>query len=225
MSPKENYEPPLRIQIIIRNIFLVMAYILVLTLFLALFWYPERYYAFQEHISNLGGFLSYTSSLPNTASMFIMIIGFGVCGALALTVSILYFVNKELRGRIPKGILALVLAFGAGGIAVPLDHPTLRILHLIGAACFIGGFATFNAYLQITSTFRKHVKGWNGVGKGDAIWDFILSLIVIGILVVYFVFYAWDQLVGGIAPLGPLLQKITVFSMVLAFYFIDNTDI
>ncbi len=224
MSSTKNYEPPLRIQIIIKNIFIIMAYVLVLTLFLAIFWYPERYYAFQEHISNLGGTVSFTSSLPNTTSMYIMIFGFGICGLLALSVSILYFINKELRGRIPKGILSLVLAFGAGGIAIPLDH-SLRILHLTGAACFIGGFATFNAYLQLSSTIRKHVKGWSDVGKGDALWDAILSLIVLAILVVYFVFFAWDQLVGGIAPLGPLLQKITVFAMILAFYFIDSTDI
>jgi len=224
MSPKENYEPPLRIQIIIKNILIIMAYTLILTLFLAIFWYPERYLAFQEHISNLGGIVSYTSSLPNTTSMYIMIVGFGICGALALSVSILYFTNKELRGRIPKGILTLILAFGAAGIAIPLDHP-LRILHLTGAACFIGGFATYNAYLQISSTIRKHIKGWSNVGKGDAIWDMILSIIVLTILVVYFVFIAMDQIMGGIAPLGPLLQKITVFAMILAYYFIDNIDI
>ena len=224
MSSTKNYEPPLRIQITIKNIFIVMAYILILTLFLAIFWYPERYFAFQEHISNLGGMESFTSKLSNTTSMYIMIVGFGVCCLLALSVSILYFTNKQLRGRIPKGILTLILAFGAAGIAVPLDHP-LRILHLTGAACFIGGFATFNAYLQISSTIRKHVKGWSEVGKGDAIWDALLSLIVVGILVVYFIFFAWDQLVGGIARLGPLLQKITVFAMILAYYFIDSIDI
>ncbi len=224
MSSTKNYEPPLRIQITIKNIFIVMAYILILTLFLAIFWYPERYFAFQEHISNLGGMESFTSKLSNTTSMNIMIVGFGVCCLLALSVSILYFTNKQLRGRIPKGILTLILAFGAAGIAVPLDHP-LRILHLTGAACFIGGFASFNAYLQISSTIRKHVKGWSEVGKGDAIWDALLSLIVVGILVVYFIFFAWDQLVGGIAPLGPLLQKITVFAMIFSYYFIDNIDI
>ncbi len=224
MSPKENFEPPLRIQIIIKNILIIMAYTLILTLFLAIFWYPERYFAFQEHISNLGGIVSYTSSLLNTTSMYIMIVGFGICGALALSVSILYFTNKELRGRIPKGILTLILALGAAGIAIPLDH-SLRILHLIGAACFIGGFAAFNAYLQISSTVRKHIKGWSNVGKGDAIWDVILSVIVLVILVGYFVIFALDQLNVGATFLGPVFQKVTVFAMILAYYFIDNIDI
>ena len=224
MSETKNFDPPLRIQIIIKNIFIIMAYILILTLFLAIFWYPERYLAFQEHLSNLGGMVSFSSSLPNTISMYIMTVGFGICGALSLSISILYFIKKELRGRIPKGFLALIIAFGASGVAIPLDHP-LRILHLVGAACFIGGFTAFNAYLQISSTVRKHLKGWSNVGKGDAIWDMILSIILLGILVVYFVFYALDQISGGIAPLGPLLQKITVFVMIFAFYFIDNIDI
>ena len=86
MSETKNFDPPLRIQIIIKNIFIIMAYILILTLFLAIFWYPERYLAFQEHLSNLGGMVSFSSSLPNTISMYIMTVGFGICGALSLSI-------------------------------------------------------------------------------------------------------------------------------------------
>ncbi|MCE7740914.1 MAG: hypothetical protein GOP50_00520 [Candidatus Heimdallarchaeota archaeon] len=226
MFKLREFEPPKRTQIAIKNMFIIMAYTLTITLFLAINYYYKRYVFFAEHISNLGS-MDTLNSPPNTFSMIIMIVGFGINSALMLSVAIIYFVKrKELKGAIVKGSLAIILAFGATGIAIPLDHPQLRILHLVGAACFIGGFAAFNAYLQITSSYRKIVKKEADNSKADTIWDITLSFIVIAVLVIYFVTFALDQLgIGTTWHLGPIFQKIVVFIEVLALYFIDNKDV
>lgn len=221
-----EFDPPKRVQIAIKNMFIIMAYTLTVTLFLAINYYYKRYSFFSEHISNLGSMDP--NNIPlNTRSMIIMIIGFGLNSALMLSVAIIYFVKrKQLKGAIVKGSLGIVLAFGAAGVAIPLDHPQLRILHIIGAACFIGGFAAFNAFLQITSSYRKIVKKEVDARRADTIWDITLSFIVIGVLILYFVTFALDQVgIGASWHLGPIFQKIIVFIEILALYFIDNKDV
>ena len=217
-----EFNPPKRIQIAIKNIFIIMAYTLTVTLFLAINYYYKRYEFFKEHISNLGSMQN-----SNDISMIIMIVGFGINSALMLIVAILYFVNrKQLKGWAVKGALGIVLAFGAAGVAVPLDHPQLRILHLAGAACFIGGFAAFNAYLQISSSYRKIIKKEYDTSRTDTIWDVTLSIIVLVVLLGYFTIFALDQFgIGASWYLGPIFQKIIVFIEILALYFIDNKDI
>ncbi len=221
-----EFQPPKRIQIAIKNMFIIMAYNLIVTLFLAINYYYKRYVFFAEHISNLGS-MDPLNSPPNTISMIFMIVGFGINSALMLSVAILYFVKrKELKGWKVKGSLGIVLAFGAAGIAIPLDHEQLRVLHLVGAACFIGGFAAFNAYLQITSSYRKIIKKEVDARRADTIWDITLSVIVIVVLIGYFTIFALDQLgIGADWHLGPIFQKIIVFIEILAIYFIDNKDI
>ncbi|NPD88921.1 MAG: hypothetical protein HGN29_09350 [Asgard group archaeon] len=217
------YDPPKRVQIAIKNLFIIMAYFLIVTLFLAIAYYPEKYQFFDEHISNLGGFSSNLGAV-NSNSMLIMMIGFGVCGLLVLVVGVLYFVNRDLHLWLPKGILSVALAIGAAGVAIPLDH-SLRILHLAGAGIFIGGFAAFNALLQISSLIKKRKDKADDVNKLDTIWDIILSAIVIIILLGYFTVFALDWLGVGPLNLGPLFQKAVVFAEILALYFIDNQDI
>ena len=100
----------------------------------------------------------------------------------------------------------------------------MEILHVIGAACFIGGFAAFNAFLQITSSYQKRRDG--GSSRADTIWDIVLSIIVITVLVGYFAIFALDRLgIGESWNLGPIFQKVIVFVEILALYFIDNKDI
>jgi hypothetical protein len=199
-----------------------MAYTMTVTLFLAINYYYKRYEFFKEHLSNLG-----SMTAGNEYSMMIMIIGFGLSSLLMLIVSITYFTKrKELKLAVVKGILAFIIALGAAGVAIPLDHPTLRIVHLVGAASFIGGFATFNAVLQISSSYRKIFKKEVDTSKADTFWDITLSIIVLLILIGYFTIFALDRLgIGTTLYLGPIAQKITVFIDVLALYFLDNKDI
>ncbi len=222
MFQLREFEPPKRIQIAIKNLFIIMAYILIITMFLAINYYYKRYVFFSEHISNLGSMYN-----DNSTSMIIMIVGFGINSIMMLSVSILYLVNrKELEGAIVKGVLGFVIAFGAAGVAIPLDHPQLSTLHVVGAACFIGGFAAFNAYLQITSSYRKIFKKEVDSSKADTIWDITLSAIVIIVLLGYFTIFALDRLdIGASWHFGPIFQKVIVFVEILALYFIDNKDV
>jgi hypothetical protein len=219
-----EYDPPKRVQIAIKNMFIIMAYFMIVTFFLAIAFYPEQYQFFGEHISNLGGRYSSLGAF-NATSMTIMMIGFGICGLFCLIVGILYFVNKDLHLRIPKGILSILLAVGAAGVAIPWDHATLRILHLAGAGIFIGGFAAFNALLQVSSLVKKRKDKTVDINKLDTIWDIILSAIVIIILLGYFTIFALDWLAVGPIYLGPMFQKAVVFAEILALYFIDNQDV
>jgi len=199
-----------------------MAYTLTVTLFLAINYYGKQYEFFKQHISELGSIADSTF-----LSRLIMIVGLGICSALMLIVAIIYFVkNEELKGAVIKGILALILALGAAGLAIPLDHPNLSTLHLIGAACFVGGFAAYNAFAQISSSYRKIIKKEVETSPVDNFWDVFLSIIVILVLIGYFIIFALDKLGIGISLyIGPISQKITVFIEVLALYFIDNEDI
>lgn len=223
MFSLREFEPPKRVQIAIKNIMILMAYTMTVTLFLAINYYYKRYEFFKEHLSDLGAMMIG----GNFYSMIIMIVGFGISSLLMLIVSITYFVkNKELKLGVLKGILAFIVAIGAAGIAIPLDHPTLRIVHLVGAACFIGGFAAFNAVLQISSSYRKIIKKEVDTSKADTIWDITLSIIVLLVLIGYFTIFALDRLdIGTALYLGPIAQKVTVFIDVLALYFLDNKDI
>ena len=218
-----EYEPPKRVQIAIKNMFIIMAYFMIVTFFLAIAYYPQKYNFFAEHISNLGGIES-SLGYGNYTSMLIMMIGFGVCGLLVLIVGILYFVNRDLHLWLPKGLLAVALAVGAAGVAIPLDH-SLRILHLAGAGIFIGGFAAFNALLQITSFLKKRKDEIAEANIWDTIWDIILSSIVLIILLGYFTIFTLDWLSIGPSYLGPFFQKAVVFAEILALYFIDNKDV
>jgi hypothetical protein len=217
-----EYEPPKRVQVAIKNMFIIMAYFMIVTFFLAIAYYPHQYKFFTEHISNLGGIQS-SLGYVNFESMLIMMIGFGVCGLLVLIVGILYFINRDLHLWLPKGILCILLAAGAAGVAIPLDHP-LRILHLAGAGLFIGGFAAFNATLQLTSFLKKR-KEKADINVLDTIWDITLTVIVLAVLLGYFTVFALDWFSIGPTILGPLFQKIVVFAEILALYFIDNIDV
>ncbi len=220
----KSYEPPLRIQITIKNLFIIMAYVLNLTFFLAIAYYPEKYQFFSEHISNLGSFESALGAI-NIISMRIIIVGFGICSLLLLAVAILYFTRRDLYLWHVKGILSLIVAFGVACDAIPSDHPKLWVLHIIGASAFIGGFAAFNAVLQISSTIKKRKDKQEEVNKVDTIWDIFLSIVLILLLIGYFTIFALNLDNLGISNLDAIFQKVIIFAEILALYFIDNKDV
>ena len=94
----------LKFQIILRILFWFMALVIILTIAIAWWQYPEPYEFLQETVSALGGELSDTG-LANSTSSMIMMIGFGVGGVIALAISIIYFVKFRLRYNIIKAIL------------------------------------------------------------------------------------------------------------------------
>ncbi|MHA1203172.1 MAG: hypothetical protein ACTSQ4_11725 [Candidatus Heimdallarchaeaceae archaeon] len=220
----KRYEPPLRIQITIKNLFIIMAYVLNLTFFIAIAYYPEKYQFFSEHISNLGSFESALGAI-NIISMRIIIVGFGICSLLLLAVAILYFTKRDLYLWHVKGVLSLIVAVGVALDAIPSDHPTLWILHIIGAAAFIGGFAAFNAVLQISSMIKKRKDKQRDVNKGDTIWDIFLSIVLIVLLIGYFTLFALNLNNVGMSNLDAIYQKVIIFAEILALYFIDNKDV
>ncbi|MCE7739193.1 MAG: hypothetical protein KAU62_05235 [Candidatus Heimdallarchaeota archaeon] len=224
MFKLREYEPPLRIQITIKNLFIFMAYFLTLTFFLAIAYYPEKYHFFSEHISNLGRIESFLGS-SNTTSMIIIMVGFSLCAALFLTVTILYFLNRKLYMWHVKGVLSLITTFGIACDAIPSDHPKLKVLHIIGASSFIGGFAAFNAFVQISSLVKKKKDKQKEISKVDTIWDIFFSIIVIVLLIGYFVIFALDTSNIDISLIDPIFQKIIIFAEILALYLIDNVDI
>jgi hypothetical protein len=225
MFKYREYEPPKRVQIAIKNIFIIMAYSLTVTLFLAInYYYNAPYDFFGQHISDLGN----VAAGANLYSMMIMIVGFGVNSLLMLVVAVIYFANiNNLKGAVIKGCLSIILAIGAAGVAIPADHglPIMRILHLVGAACFIGGFALFNAYLQLSSSYSKIIKKEVDTSPADTTWDIFLSIVVLAVLVGYFTLFALDRLNVISSSYGPIAQKATLFVDILALYFIDNKDI
>ncbi len=219
-----EYEPPLRVQITIKNLFIFMAYFLTLTFFLAIAYYPEKYQFFSEHISNLGRIESVLGS-SNTTSMIVIMVGFGLCATLFLTVAILYFLNRNLYMWHVKGVLSLITTFGIACDAIPSDHPKLKILHIIGASSFIGGFAAFNAFVQISSLVKKKKDKQKEISKADTIWDIFFSIVVIALLIGYFVLFALDASNIDISLIDPIFQKVIIFAEILALYLIDNIDI
>ncbi len=118
MLRSREYEPPVRIQITIKNLLIFIAYFLILTFFIAIAYYPEKYQFFGEYISNLGSMESATGS-PNTISMIIVIVGFSICGSLFLSVAVLYFLHRELYLWHVKGILSLLTTIGIVCDSIP----------------------------------------------------------------------------------------------------------
>ena len=224
MFTRTEYDPPLKIQILIKNLLIIMAYLMNMAFILAIACYPEKYLFFAENISKLGGIESVSGS-SNLTSMLIMTIGFGVCGLLTLATGILFIRNKELYLWRTKATMSFIIALGAFCIAIPHDFSKLLILHGTGAVLFIGGFAALNTLLQISSTIHKRREHKQDISKLDTTWDIILSIIVSILLVGYFIIFPITRCNIGPAILEQSYQKVIVFTAILAIYFIDDQDI
>ena len=144
-----------KIQTILRLLVWLITVVMVITIGLAWWQYPESYQFFQDSISSLGGYLS-KSGLDNTNSSMIFTIGISLCGGIAFIVSMIYFSKKNLFFNTGKAIIALFVAIGTIGIAIPRDYEGLILVHAIGAALFIGAFGIFNGVSQLLRYSHRH---------------------------------------------------------------------
>ncbi|MBN1330877.1 MAG: hypothetical protein JXA54_15500 [Candidatus Heimdallarchaeota archaeon] len=172
----------------VRYLYWMIVPIIVLTISLAIFFYADSYRILQDYISELGAQYTYFNGYNNKTSSMIVSVGFGLCAAVSLMISIVYF-TSDFRYRILKGVLSLVNAFGASLIAIPQDKGNLLILHTIGAALFIGGFGVLNFTLQLLRFVKKRQE-IPKEKKFDYYFDaviVILVFIVIALLVIFFI--------------------------------------
>ncbi|NHJ87695.1 MAG: hypothetical protein FK734_19695 [Asgard group archaeon] len=211
------------IQIFIRILIFFIPIAIILTIALAWWKYPEPYEFFQEFVSNLGGNYS-EHHYDNQISMLFMIIGFGTISLISLTVSIIYFIKKELKYHISKGVFGLFLTIGAAGIAIPHDQPNLSLVHGISAFTFILGFTIFNFIAQVMRFIlrRRRIKH----RRVGLIMDFIVSAFVIAALLLFLLFYVLERVASGSVPvyLAELGQKIVLIVDCTAAFFLDIRD-
>jgi len=199
----------------------------VLTIALAWWQYPEPYNFFQETVSSLGGNLSIYGS-PNATSSLIFTIGFFLCGIIAFVVALIYLINKQLFWHSGKAILALFIAVGALGTAIPRDHVSLSLLHGLGAAIFIGAFGFFNGVLQL---LRYNQKYHPKQPEAKKTFDFYLDLTMVYVTLIISLLYliilvldaSFDVELGWMTH--ELAQKIVLIISSLAIFLLDKDDI
>ncbi|NHJ49101.1 MAG: hypothetical protein FK733_15040 [Asgard group archaeon] len=236
-----------KIQISMRLLIWSVVPILLLTLGLAWIFYPEPYEFITEFISNLGNYDSYHDNLDNSISVIIMTVGFITTGFASLIVSILYFIRPGMRIKVIKfqnskvkilksepgllyaylkGFLYLLMCIGAMGIAVPADHATLKIFHLIGAVMFIFSFGLVNFVHQLLRFTRKHNLRFEKK-KWDFYFDTVIVSIVLSVMVILGIAYAVNKLAGITHPaiMAPLWQKILLIVNLVAVFALDIDDI
>jgi hypothetical protein len=199
---------------------------LIVTIALAWWQYPEKYVFFMENISVLGGYYS-ESDIPNWTSLYIIVSGLGICGFLGIIISIIYFVRSDLDAHIVKGILYVVFAIGAAGLAVPRDQPGLWSLHALGALVFILAFSIFNFFAQVYRFIRKHRRVKQVKRNLDWYVDFILVWLVFLVIIFYVtvaILSTWaDIIIQGIP--NALAQKVVLITCCFASFFLDIDDL
>jgi len=219
---KEKTDSPLKIQIFLRVLLYILGIIIIVTIALAWWKYPETYEFFQENVSNLGGNLS-DQGYDNSTSSLIMMIGFSVIAAIIFAISIIYFVTRRLRFNYVKAILCLALAAGAAGIAVPLDHATLNEFHYIGAALFMIIFGAFNFVSQGLRYYRKH-KFFPEKKNVDFWIDFVFIWIVFFAFVFYFVIFLLEYYTPTPLIPSPPVQKAVLIVDLIAIALFNIND-
>ena len=164
------------------------------TLILAWALYPERYDWRYEYISDLGGLTSKNEDLNNIVASRVMSIGFALVAAIALTIAIIYFINKEAIKwrRIMLGIFNLLIAIGAARVGIPTGHQLIGGFHRIGAMIFLFTFAITNMSLQGTRS-RSKFKRRSEVKKTDFTIDIAIAALVIFAFLLLGVFYIVDE--------------------------------
>ncbi|MHA1829089.1 MAG: hypothetical protein ACTSX6_10645 [Candidatus Heimdallarchaeaceae archaeon] len=216
-------EEPLKIQKILRFLLYLFGAVIFFTIAAAWWRYPETYEFFKEAVSNLGGIQSETG-FDNSISSLIMTIGFGIGGLVALAISIIYFVKKDLQFNIGKGILSLAIAAGAACVGMPLDHPQLHQVHYVGAAIFLLAFASFNFLSQLGRYYRKH--GFFPEEKSFDFWlDFIIAWIALGAVVLFLIIFLLDHYLSTTLAISvPLAQKIVLIINFIAILIFNTND-
>jgi hypothetical protein len=216
-----------------RIFFWVLTSILILTITLCIIFYPERYRFFKQHISSLGQLYSTWSHYPNTISRWIFSIGFIILGIGTFFMMIAYTNVKGFYGAGWKVFTLVIFFFGCILTAFPCDHPdkTFRDWHVIGAVCFVSGFALYNFMAQMLRFVRRHVRTpKEGKRKRDFYFDLIFVILV-------FVTVAWYLLsglfhdilhitVGDLDPIFNLYiaQKMILITGCIAAFRLDIDD-
>lgn len=219
---QEKTDSPLKIQVFLRVLLYFLGVIIIITIALAWWKYPETYEFFQENVSNLGGNLS-NLGYDNSTSSLIMMIGFGIIAAITFAISIIYVVSRRLRFNYIKAVLCLALAAGAAGLAVPWDHATLNMFHYIGAALFIITFGAFNFVSQGLRYYRKHK--FIPERKNVDFWiDFVFIWIVLIAFVFYFVVFLLEHYVTTPLIPAPPVQKAVLIVDLIAIALFNIND-
>ena len=221
---KDTKKEPLPIQRVLKGLIITVAPTLALTIILAWIFYPERYYFFRDYVSRLGAYYS-TNSLPNLTSSIIFTVGFSFCGFLFLIIMIIYFIKRELAFNYMKGAFCLLMVAGGALTSIPQDHPTLRILHGIGAALFIGGFGVLNFTLQMMRFTRRHRPKKFEKTK-DFYWDLTITIFVFIALFIFAIFYSLKVITSSpvLQILAQSSQKFILIIDCIAIFFIDLDD-
>ncbi len=215
-----------KIQTILRLLVWSIAVVMILTIALAWWQYPESYNFFQDTISSLGGNFS-ISGLDNSISSMIFSIGISICGGIAFIVAMIYFFKNELFFNTGKAIIALFIVVGAIGISIPRDQGQLLILHGIGAIIFIGSFGIFNGVLQLLRYSHKHRPKKPEEKKTldfylDLTMVYLTGLSIIFYLIIFVLHLAFSiDLIGQGHALG---QKIVLITSNIAIFFLDKDD-
>jgi len=210
-------------QKIVRWLIWIIAIVIILTIGLAWFFYPEPYDFFNEAISNLGGINSETG-IPNGTSSLIMIIGFSLISVLSFSIFIDYLVTKKLTYRIRKAIWALAISIGAAGIAIPYDHSSLYFLHYIGAFTFVISFGGLDFDCQALRFFRMK-KEDKHKGKMHVSFDVVFVFIVFAVVILHILVFIFDRVGIAIPDYSiPLTQKIVLIVNIIAVFLLDVED-
>ncbi|MHA1473647.1 MAG: hypothetical protein ACTSPA_04020 [Promethearchaeota archaeon] len=215
-----------KIQTILRLLVWSITIVMIITIILAWWQYPEPYEFFQESISSLGGYLS-TTGLENKTSSIIFTIGISICGIIAFIIAIIYFFQKELFFNTGKAIIALFIAIGTIGIAIPRDYEGLLLLHAIGAAIFIGAFGIFNGVSQLLRYSHKHRPKKPEEKKT---LDFYLDLSLVYLsglsILIYLILFILHSVlnVDWTGTLQVIAQKMVLIISFIATFFLDKDD-
>ena len=206
----------------IRGLIFTLPIMIIVIIAFAWWQYPEPYEFFQEFVSNLGGRIS-ENGHTNDVSSWIMVVGFSAIALIALVIAILYFIFRNLKYWYVKAPFSLFLTFGALGIAIPKDHPTLHLVHGIGAFVFILGFAMFNFSAQLLR-FRRY---WPKPDKMPLGFyrDTTMTILVFAAMMIFLLFYLLERVATVPEFLAELGQKIVLIVDCIAVYFLDNEDV
>jgi len=210
----------------IRILYWILGLVMIITVGLAWAFYPESYEFFQEYVSNLGARFSEHEGLDNGISSMIIIVGFGLCGLIALVVAIVYLFKPKLKYNYWKSLLNFLMLLGAVGVGIPKDQPKIHILHGIGASLFMVAFGILNFVHQRLRFTRKH-KPFTIEKKWDFYMDSIVSIIVFVVLVFFTVFYALGKLLASnaLGIIAITYQKVIFLVNFIAILILDLDDI
>lgn len=215
----------LRLRKTIRVFFWLIVPILVLTLGLAFYFYPEEYRFVEHYISQLGGQFSYENNYDNLISSIIMSVGFGFCAFITIIISILYF-SSNFNFRNLKGSFCLIIAFGAILTAIPEDKGNLLILHTIGAVLFIIIFGVLNFTLQLLRFVRKRQE-FSIKKSFDFYLDATVVIVVFLVIVILSIFFLVSEITGNSITrmLSIIFQKLVLIVSCFAILLLDLDDI